>query len=93
MVNHFADQADTATIQTQANVPVISSSMFENANIDDIGEMQGLDLSLVVRTSSLTITPIIDGLVTYRTRSYRIRSIERHGDENAIILILQHTAQ
>lgn len=93
LVYQFADQGDTATIQTQSNVPVVATSTYENQAIDEIGQMQEFDLSLVVQTVSLSVTPVINGTVTYNNKSYRIRGIERHGDENAITLMLQHPMQ
>jgi len=91
---HFADQAETATIMTQANVPVVATaSAFVNEDVDDMGRMGTADLSLVVRLASLTITPTVAGLVTFRTRAYRISGIATHGDLNAITLMLQAVTQ
>ena len=89
----FADQADTATVLTQADVPVVASSMYENQSVDDTGQMPLADLSLVIRTAALTVTPAINGTVVYLKRTYRISGIERHPDQNAITLMLQHVTQ
>jgi hypothetical protein len=89
----FADQGDTATIMTQTNVPVVATTRSLSQNTDDIGDMMRADLSLVVQTSSLTVTPAIDALVTFLTVSYRIGGIDYHPDGNAITLNLRHVTQ
>jgi hypothetical protein len=89
----FADQADTATIQTQANVPVVATSTYENQTVDDVGQFPESDLSLVVRTAALTVTPAVNGTVAFNSVTYRIRGIERHPDANALTLMLQRLTQ
>jgi hypothetical protein len=84
----FTELGETATIQTQANVPVVPHVESAGNTVDDMGEMPTAALMLVVRSLSLTVTPAIGGLVVYKTRNYRIEDIQRHQGERAITLVL-----
>ena len=93
LANHFADQSDTATIMTQSGVDVVVTSEYQNQNTDEIGDMPQADMSLMVQTADLTVTPVVDGLVAFNGKSYRIASIETHPDGNVLTLALQHVSQ
>jgi hypothetical protein len=84
----FTELGETATIQTQANVPVVPHVESAGNTVDDMGELPTAALMLVVRSLSLTVTPAIGGLVVYKTRNYRIEDIQRHQGERAITLVL-----
>lgn len=89
----FDDQSDTATIMTQANVPVVATTMSASQNVDDVGDFMRADLSLVVQTSKLTVTPVIDALVAFNAASYRIGGIDYSPDGNHLTLNLKHVTQ
>jgi len=84
----FVELGETATILTQANVPVVPHTESAGNTVDDMGELPTAALMLVVRTASLTVTPAIGGLVAYKARNYRIEDIQRHQGEQAITLVL-----
>ena len=88
LVKAIAEVGETATIQTQANVPVVPHTESGGVAVDDEGLMPTAALMLVVRTAALTVTPAEGGLVVYKTRSYRITDIQRHQSEKAITLVL-----
>lgn len=89
----FDDQSDTATIMTQANVPVVATTRSASQNVDEIGDFARADLSLVVQTSKLTVTPAIDELVTFGAASYRIGGIDYSPDGNHLTLNLKHVSE
>jgi hypothetical protein len=84
----FTELGETATILTQTGVPVVPHMESQGNTVDDMGELPTAALMLVVRTVSLTVTPAIGGLVTYKARNYRIEDIQRHQGEQAITLVL-----
>jgi hypothetical protein len=84
----FTELGETATIQTQTSVPVVPHVESAGNTVDDMGELPTAALMLVVRTVSLTVTPIVGGLVAYKSRNYRIEDIQRHQGEQAITLVL-----
>jgi hypothetical protein len=88
LVHAFSQLGETATIQTQANVPVVPHTESGGVAVDDEGLMPTAALMLVVRTTGLTVTPVVGGVVAYKSRSYRITDIQRHQGEKAITLVL-----
>ena len=89
----FGEQGDTATIQGQANVPVVATSRNQNQQNDDMGIMPMANVELTIRTVTLSVTPTVGGLVTYKNKVYRISNIQNDQDENAIVLQLIDNAQ
>ena len=89
----FSEQGDTATVQGQANVSVVATSRNQNQQNDDMGIMPMANVELTIRTVTLSVTPTVGGLVTYKNKVYRISNIQNDQDENAIVLQLIDNAQ
>jgi len=84
----IGEVGETATILTQANVPVVPHVESGGVAVDEEGLMPTAALMLVVRTTALTVTPLVGSLVVYKTRNYRITDIQRHQTEKALTLVL-----
>jgi hypothetical protein len=89
----FGEQGETATIQSQSNVPVVASARNHNQQNDDMGIMPMANVQLTVRTAALTVTPAIGGIVSYAGKTLRISNIQHDQDGNALVLQLIDDSQ
>jgi hypothetical protein len=88
LIHATGEVGETAIIQTQTGVPVVAGAESEGLAVDEQGMMPTAALTMIVRTAALTITPELGGLVTYKSRNYRIVDIQRHQGDKALSLIL-----